>query len=594
MNEYALLHIPDSNYCFATGKRQLTLRLRAQKNDSLDEVSVIHGCKYDFHCEREETPLQKKYSDRLFDYYEVSLELKDVRFAYIFKLTEKGQIKYYCEDGVTETYDFNRGFYNFFQLPYINKADMLETVDWMKSAVFYQIFVDRFYRGSQEKDDSYINMEWGDKPTPKSFAGGDIRGIIKKLDYIRGLGVNTIYLTPIFTSVSNHKYDISDYKQVDPQFGSNRDLKELVEEIHSRGMHIVLDAVFNHCSSQMMQFQDVAEKGKASPYYDWFLIDGEYPQPHKLNYECFGACEYMPKLNSSNEKVREFLLDIGCFWIEEYDIDGWRLDVSDEVSHDFWRIFRKEIKKRKKDCVIIGENWHDAYPFLMGDQYDSIMNYAFTKASLDYFASGVFDAGEFAEKLNQILMRNKTQVNRMMMNLLDSHDTHRFYTEVGKDRNKLLAAIAVMTVFTGAPCIYYGTEICTEGGYDPDSRRTFDWEKAGREQEFQKKIKEILLLKSNRPLQDGEISITAVNGVLRLLRETVQETGGKADKEIGRKIGKEAILLLHSRDHDVESAELEAAAGTKIKEAEVLASHLYNGQNLQQGGFIVLRTKTNY
>lgn len=594
MNEYAILHIPDSNYCFATGKRQLTLRLRTQKNDSLEEVSVIHGCKYDFHCEREETPLQKKYSDRLFDYYEAALDLKDVRFAYIFKLTEKGQIKYYCEDGVTETYDFNRGFYNFFQLPYINEADMPETVDWMKSAVFYQIFVDRFYRGSQEKDDSYINMKWGDKPTPKSFAGGDIRGIIKKLDYIRGLGVNTIYLTPIFTSASNHKYDISDYKQVDPQFGSNQDLKELVEEIHKRGMHIVLDAVFNHCSSQMMQFQDVVEKGKASPYYDWFLIDGEYPQPHKRNYECFGACEYMPKLNSSNEKVREFLLDIGCFWIEEYDIDGWRLDVSDEVSHDFWRIFRKEIKKRKKDCVIIGENWHDAYPFLMGDQYDSIMNYAFTKASLDYFASGIFDAGEFAEKLNQILMRNKTQVNRMMMNLLDSHDTHRFYTEVGKDRNKLLAAIAVMTVFTGAPCIYYGTEICTEGGYDPDSRRTFDWEKAGREQEFQDKIKEILLLKHSRALQDGEISITAVNGVLRLLREIIQETGGKAEKESRKKIEKEAVLLLHSRDYAMESAQLEAAAGTKIKEAEVLASHLYNGQTLQQGGFIVLRMKAVY
>lgn len=185
----------------------------------------------------------------------------------------------------------------------------------------------------------------------------------------------------------------------------------------------------------------------------------------------------MPKLDTANREVQEYLIGIACYWIREYGIDGWRLDVSDEVSHVFWRRFREAVKKEKADAVIIGENWHDAYPYLRGDQYDSIMNYAFTKACLDYFARKTFDAKQMAEKLSSNLMRNMEPVNRMMLNLLDSHDTHRFYSEVGENPDRLLAALALEMVFPGAPCIYYGTEICTPGGYDPDSPRCFDWEK---------------------------------------------------------------------------------------------------------------------
>ena len=223
---------------------------------------------------------------------------------------------------------------------------------------------------------------------------------------------------------------------------------------HEKNIRVVLDAVFNHCSMEMKQFQDVLEKGKASPYYHWFLIDGDFPDPEKMNYECFAACNYMPKLNTANEEVQNFLLEVATYWIREADIDGWRLDVSDEVSHEFWRKFRKAVKEEKSDSVIIGENWHDAYAYLMGDQYDSIMNYAFTKASLDYFAKGVFSAKQMAEKLSSNLMRNTEPVNCMMLNLLDSHDTHRFYTEVNRDKAKVLAAIALEMIFPGAPCIY--------------------------------------------------------------------------------------------------------------------------------------------
>jgi glycosidase len=518
MNQYALLHIPDSRYCFAVGKNEIVIRLRAAKEDENMRVFLVYGPKYQFQVEQLEVEMTAHYEDNLYKYYEKRLQLDDVRLAYIFRIEEDGEKYYYSEDGLTKEYSFPEAFYNFFQMPYINENDRIETVDWMRGAIFYQIFVDRFRVGNTDKDISYVNMRWGEKPTPKSFAGGDIRGIIEKLDYLEDLGVNAIYLTPIFLSKSNHKYDIEDYKKIDPMFGTLDDFKELVENAHARNMKIVLDAVFNHCSMKMDKFQDVLQKGRLSKYYDLFLIHGDKPDPEKMNYECFAACNYMPKLNTANEEVQEFLLDIALYWIREADIDGWRLDVSDEVSHDFWRRFRREVKAQKEDCVIIGENWHDAYSYLMGDQYDSIMNYASTKACLDYFARGNFHAKEMAEKLNAILMRNTAPVNHMMLNLLDSHDTHRFYTEVGKDKKKLLCALALEIVYPGATCLYYGTEICMEGGYDPDSRRCFNWNHEEWDLDFFHEVQELLKLKKKDVLRYGIVRVYANEDVLCIER----------------------------------------------------------------------------
>lgn len=518
MNECAMLHIPDSRYCFATGEKELVLRLRMAREDEKAKVFLIYAQKYDFTFCRKKLPMEIKYSDRLYNYYEIKMRLEDVRFAYIFQIEEDGNTWYFSEDGVTKEYKFEEGFYNFFQMPYINKNDVMDTVDWMRSAVFYQIFVERFRQGNEKKDTSYINMKWDEKPTPKSFAGGDLAGIIEKMDYLKELGINALYLTPVFRSISNHKYDIIDYFMVDPQFGTKEELRQLVKLAHENGIRVVLDAVFNHCSMEMQQFQDVLEKGRESRFYDWFIIDGDFPEPEKMNYECFAACNYMPKLNTANEEVQDFLLEIAIYWIREADIDGWRLDVSDEVSHGFWRRFRKAVKKEKPDSVIIGENWHDAYAYLMGDQYDSIMNYAFTKACLDYFAKGVFSAKDMADKLNSNLMRNTEQVNRMMLNLLDSHDTHRFFTEVNKDKDKMLAAIALEMVFEGAPCLYYGTELCMEGGYDPDSRRGFPWDTKSWDMDFLEKVKELIRIRKQPAVQYGEIKIEEEQEMLHVER----------------------------------------------------------------------------
>ncbi len=522
MNQYALLHIPDSRYCFATGPKEVVIRLRTSKEDDL-KVSIVYASKYEIANMQQEEEMTKYCEDALYRFYETKLSLTDVRLAYVFKISEGSNSWYFSEDGITKDYDFSEAFYNFFQLPYININDLMPTVDWMRRAVFYQIFVDRFYIGDHDKDMSYVNMKWGDIPTPKCFAGGDLAGISKKLDYLKMLGINAIYLTPVFRSISNHKYDISDYKEIDPEFGTKEELVDLVKKAHSMGIRIVLDAVFNHCSMDSPQFKDVMKKGRDSEYFNWFIIDGDKPDIKNVNYECFASCGYMPKLNTANAGVQGFLLDIAEYWIREADIDGWRLDVSDEVSHEFWRLFRKRVKSVKKDCVIIGENWHDAYSYLLGDQYDSIMNYAFTKACLDYFANDRFNATDMADKCNSNLMRNKDQVNQMMLNLLDSHDTHRFFSEVGKDVKKLIAAIALNVMYPGAPCIYYGTEILMEGGYDPDCRRCFDWDESHWNKDAWKEISRVLHLKEHKALQYGECSIISVNDMLVVERSYKDE-----------------------------------------------------------------------
>lgn len=519
MYEYALYHKPETEYSYAKSENVIAIRFRAAKEDILT-VHIIYGGKYSYAQRRYRAKMPLTYSDRLYNYYAVDLTLDDTRLVYVFEIQEGEKTYYFSEDGLTENYDFTLNFYNAFQFAYINSADIHRDIAWLRQACFYQIFIDRFNRGNYKKNDSYINLKWGELPNPKSFAGGDLKGITEKLDYLSELGINALYLTPIFQSISNHKYDIEDYYTIDKMFGDESDFAELMREAHKRKIYVVLDAVFNHVSNQSKQFQDVLLNGKKSKYYNWFIIRGDKIDTKNINYECFAACEYMPKWNTSNEEVQQYLIDIALYWIRKYDIDGWRLDVSDEVSHSFWRRFRNTVKNVKADCAIIGENWHDANPYLRGDQYDSIMNYAFTKSCLDYFAFGSFSIKDFAEKLNGILMRNTDTVNGMMLNLLDSHDTHRFITQTGGDIKKLECALAILYMFVGAPCIYYGTEIAMPGGYDPDCRRTMDWEKTNRKGTLWKLLQTLINLKRFRTELFGtDIHIQAIGDLLIIERK---------------------------------------------------------------------------
>ena len=346
MNRFALLHITDSAYCFPVSEHEIVIRLRTAKDD-IEKAWIVYESKYVIGDSQKKLLMEKELSGELYDYYSIKLELEDTRLAYVFYLYDGKDYFYFSEDGATDTYDFTKSYYNFFQYPYINSADILRKEEWLSQACFYQIFIDRFCMADEEKDKSYINLKWGEVPNSKSFAGGDLKGIISRLDYIKGLGCDALYLTPIFASPSNHKYDIVDYFEVDPQFGDKKDLKELVDGLHDRGMKIVLDAVFNHVSDRNDKFLDVLENGRSSRYFDWFVIKGASPTKDPLNYEVFAGCKYMPKWNTSNKDVQDYLISIATYYINEFDIDGWRLDVSDEISQTSEEGSAKRSKQQK-------------------------------------------------------------------------------------------------------------------------------------------------------------------------------------------------------------------------------------------------------
>lgn len=525
MNLHAIYHRPESKYCFAEAPFKLTLRIRFAKGERLDYVAVLYNNKYDIAKKRYKQIMSLAFSDELFDYYSVTLNLHDRRVMYVFEVGANGQVKYYCEDGLVDGYDFDLAYFNSFQFAYVHDSDVVNNVGWLQNAVFYQIFTDRFYRPEGKQGD-YIDSQWGDIPTPKSFYGGDLNGIRQKLSYIKSLNVTALYLTPIFKSNSNHKYDTIDYYQVDETFGGNEALKKLVGECHAMGMKVVLDAVFNHVSEYFAPFRDVVKQGKKSKYYDWFVIDGDVVDKTKPNYATFAACKDMPKLNTDNAEVQRYLTDVALYYMDNYRIDGWRLDVSDEVSHDFWRYFRKAVKTKNPDCVLIGENWHNSESYLQGDQFDSIMNYAVTKQMMDFWVYDVIDEQTLALRLNAQFARYNDVANSMMFNLLDCHDTHRFYSLLNCNKDKLLCAIATMTFIPGSYNLYYGTEILTEGGYDPDSRRTFDWSKL-QDPDIRKYVDSVaglLALKAQPALKDGKVRIYAQNGLFVVERSTDRQT----------------------------------------------------------------------
>lgn len=559
MNAAGMLHVPDSKFCFPISDNELVIRLRVDKKDSDIKVEIVHGPKYRFFegiFTKQEMGLA--YIDDEFAYFETVLNLEDVRVAYVFEIEEKGKTLYYSEFGLSEEYDYAKSNDSFFQYSYINDIDVHKVVSWADEAVFYQIFIDRFNRGDFTKDDSYIDMKCNEEPTRTSFMGGDIKGITEKLDYLEDLGINAIYLTPLFVSKTNHKYDITDYYAVDKQFGTKADLKELVEKSHKRGIRVILDAVFNHASNDTKEFLDVVKKGKNSKYFNYFIIHGDKVSVDKPNYEMFSNCVDMPKWNNSNIEVQDFFIDIGLYWIKEFDIDGWRLDVSDEVSHDFWRRFRKAVKKLKKDVIIVGENWHDAHAYLMGDQFDGIMNYAFRRACKQYFAHETINSKTMSERLNNVLTRNTWQVNRMNLNLTDSHDTARFFTECGKNKDAMLAALAVMYMFIGMPCIYYGTELHMEGGEDPGCRKGFDWNEKDWDTEFRNKVKELISLRKIKAVQKGHINITYDKDCFIMERFldgqhlTIITNKGKNAYDLGKKLDIVSANKVDNDNHKLE------------------------------------------
>lgn len=517
MNAYAIFHQPESRFAYAVSKCALAVILRVAAADKPDKVELLYNNKYDFTKKRFQAAMKRCAADGMFAYYRADITLPDARFAYIFKITENGKTFYYSEEGLKEEYEFNLAYYTFFQFPFINAVDVMPVVDWAKDAVFYEIFVDRFARGDYEKDDGYINTNWNGDIDRHSFTGGDLDGITDKLPYLKDTGITALYLTPIFSSESNHKYNVKDYLKVDPQFGDRGKLLKLLTSAHARGMKMIVDCVFNHCDRQHEYFKDVEKNGRSSEYYDWFLIDGDYPDYDKGNYACFAYCKYMPKWNTNNPEVRKYLTDIALEYLR-MGFDGLRLDVADEISREMLRKLRREVKEKYPQALIIGEIWHDSEHWLKGDQLDGVMNYKLQKILVDYFGQAHIKAEAAANRMNALLAANTDQANAMALNFLDSHDTPRFFKTAGGNLDKLLCALCATFMFPGMPCIFYGTEIPLDGGGDPDCRKPFDWTFKNQMPEYAASFKAVVGLKKQRALSGVRAEITAEDGVLKIIR----------------------------------------------------------------------------
>jgi len=591
MNKNALFCDGTSDYVIPAEPgihEKVRLRFRTARDDA-QEVCLISG--------GETLQMQKMSSGEVFDYYETEVQLTDTMFVYYFRIKSESEELCYHRCGVSE---HPVEYYNFRIMPGFS------TPAWAKGAVMYQIFVDRFCNGDPSndvEDGEYVYIgepvckvkDWNEFPGAmdiRRFHGGDLQGVLDKLDYLEELGVEVIYFNPLFVSPSNHKYDIQDYDYIDPHYGviiedggevlpegekdntratkyqkrtgdirnleaSNRLFAKLVEEMHTRGMRVILDGVFNHCGSfnkwmdreRIYEPQPEYEKGAyvsaQSPYRDFFHFFDEREEawPYNKNYDGWWGHDTLPKLNyEDSPTLEEYILNIGKKWVSPpYNADGWRLDVaadlgySNEYNHIFWENFRKAVKSANPQALILAEHYGDPGEWLQGDEWDSVMNYDAFMEPLTWFLTGMEkhsderrtdlwgNADNFVNTMNHFMASMLTPSLQVAMNELSNHDHSRFLTrtnhivgrvaqlgskaaEEGINLAVMREAVAVQMTWVGAPTVYYGDEAGVCGFTDPDSRRTYPWGQENRELvEFHKEM--IRIHKREKPLRTGSLKM---------------------------------------------------------------------------------------
>ena len=538
MDKCAILHQSDSKFSFPVSATKAVVRLRTKRNDTIKSVNLIWNTAHMFWKEQFVKQLTVKHSDDLFDWYVGEIDNGFPGYSYIFEITDAdGTVWYYNESGFDTVLRINRSFEDNFNVVFPNIKDVVVPNKQFEGRVFYQIFPERFAQGSSKSDKSYINMDWNtETPDNEHFAGGDLVGIREKLPYLKKLGIGAIYMTPIHQSRTAHKYDIEDYFSVDKMFGSLADLKALVDAAHALDIKVVMDLVFNHSSFYNPMFQDVVKNGKKSKYYDWYFVYGDKPSKKKINFNTFADVWAMPKLNTNNPQVQEYLCSVGEFYLREYGVDGYRLDVAFDVSHDFWRLFKRRLLAINPEVFVIGEDWQNSESFLGNDQWDSVMNYAFRFACQRFFVEDRYGAEEFCNYLNAALMRYKDGTNRMMLNLVDSHDTPRFFEELNCNKSLQLLTIAALMFYPGNPMIYYGDEIFMDGKQDPLDRKCMRWDSAEYNSPEHKVICDLLQMRQSAVLVKGDTRIYGIDGLACIERSYNGKTLVLALNHSGRKI----------------------------------------------------------
>lgn len=525
MQYAAIIHRPMSEFAFPLDEGHFTFRLRTVKDD-LKKVTFYYADRADMASELTFYPLDMPLirTDVLYDWYEVTLKTPWQRIAYYF-LLDDGKERCRFAGDCFERMDAHIERSEYFQYPFNHKADLAVVPDWVHDAIVYNIFPDSFADGKrrigkQGKRESYNNF-----PSDSTY-GGTLLGILENLDYLQEMGINCLYLNPIFAAGAYHKYDVMDYLHIDPCFGADADFKALVRAAHEKGIRVIVDGVFNHVSGHHFSFQDVLKNGKESQYYDWFY---DLPDPLALPeeneppaYTCFAYVANMPKTNTASPTLRDYFCEVGRHWIREYDVDGWRLDVANEVDDGFLRAFRQAVKQEKKDAVIIGEIWENAEHYMTGDMVDSAMNYDFRRFCTQYFAENTLTAPEFDLRLSSLLMRYKKQMLPAQLNLLDGHDTCRFLTLCKGDLDKMELAILFQMTFIGMPCVFYGDEKGMMGRTEPEYRKPMPWDTTSPLADIYKRL--IELRKMHPVLKRGNFeTITARDMLLHYARNGQKE-----------------------------------------------------------------------
>ena len=507
-------HRANDNYCYALDENRLIINIMTGYD--VKEVNIYQGDPFksgilgggeSWDGDKVNIAFKKRLKNQI--WWTTTVEPEYKRLKYYFELITDTEKWYYFEDGFLseEQMHLEGRSRQCFVMPWMNSSDIAVTPAWVNDTVWYQIYPERFCNGDESLNPENT-LPWREegKVNNSEFFGGDIPGIIKKLDYLQELGITGIYLTPINESPSSHKYDTTDYLKIDPHFGTEKDFKELVEKAHEKGIRIMVDCVFNHSGRNFAPWQDVVEKGPESEYYDWFIIN-EWPFNHKggaakkKQYYTFAFFDDMPKLNTNNEVVRRYFIDVCRKWVKDYGIDGLRFDVANEVSHTFLKELHSEMKAINPDIYLLGEIWHNAMGWLRGDEFDAVMNYPLGQSIKDFWIDSSLTGEDFEYTVNRCYTGYMQQTNDVLFNLLDSHDTKRLRSEV-HSLDEFYQQLAVLFAMPGSPCIYYGTEIAMEGGHDPDCRRCMPWKKieAGEFDDRMEVIKQLIALRKNEKL----------------------------------------------------------------------------------------------
>ncbi|MBN1504413.1 MAG: alpha amylase N-terminal ig-like domain-containing protein, partial [Candidatus Eisenbacteria bacterium] len=495
----ALYHEVELPFVEWSDSTRVALRLRLKKDD-VDRcaVVVLSGASSESSVPAVVAavsvfPMKWFAQDGVFEYRRAEIPTAAGGAKYVFKVEDASETLYYFADNT-----YSVGLES--PVPFITApADSVwfGTPDWVEGTVFYQIFPERFRNGDPSNDPAGV-VAWADEPANFNFFGGDLQGVVDGLGYLDSLGIGAVYFNPVFEATSNHKYNTTDYMKIDPHFGTLETFQTLLSAAHDRGINIVLDGVFNHSGYEFWAFQDIVKNGPISRYADWYTIHG-YPvvRDPKPNYESWWGYADLPKINTNNPSARQYIFDVTTYWTRDVGADGWRLDVPNEVPHEFWKEFRKVVKGVGPSKYIVGEIWDNGFPWLQGDQFDAVMNYRFRRAMMDFFAAGEANPVRLDETLGRIRIDYPDAANRVMLNLIGSHDTERFLTLCGDDVRKLKLAALFQMTYPGAPCIYYGDEIGLTGLKDPGCRKTFRWDPAQQNAELRDFYFKVVALRNN-------------------------------------------------------------------------------------------------